>query len=57
MMQQLCGMNALVVYGPQIFQAIGIRELRLSNTLVNFSRFDNMFIAARYGDRFSPAAL
>ncbi|CAK4276855.1 unnamed protein product [Aphanomyces euteiches] len=57
MMQQLCGMNALVVYGPQLFQAIGIHELRLSNTLVNFSRFDNMFIAARFGDRFSRRSL
>ncbi|CAK4071756.1 unnamed protein product [Aphanomyces euteiches] len=57
MMQQLCGMNALVVYGPQLFQAIGVRELRLSNTLVNFSRLDNMFLAARYGDRFSRRTL
>ncbi|KAH9108327.1 hypothetical protein LEN26_014126, partial [Aphanomyces euteiches] len=57
MMQQLCGMNALVVYGPQIFLSIGVHELRLSNTLVNFSRLDNMFLASRFGSRFSRRTL
>ncbi|KAF0692839.1 hypothetical protein As57867_016067, partial [Aphanomyces stellatus] len=49
--QQLCGMNALVVYGPAMFKAIGIKELRLSNTLVNYGRFHEMTFAARVGDR------
>ncbi|KAF0731270.1 hypothetical protein Ae201684P_011650 [Aphanomyces euteiches] len=56
-MQQLSGMNALVGYGPNMFKAVGVRELRLSNTFANFSRLDNMYIAARYGDRFKRRTL
>ncbi|KAH9108728.1 hypothetical protein LEN26_014100 [Aphanomyces euteiches] len=56
-MVQLCGLSALVVYGPQIFQGIGIRELRLSGTLTNFSRLDYMYLAARYGSKFSRRSL
>ncbi|KAF0687526.1 Aste57867_20739 [Aphanomyces stellatus] len=56
-MQQLCGMNALVVYGPAMFKAIGIKELRLSNTLVNFGRFHDMYLAMKLGDRFNRRTL
>ncbi|KAF0687529.1 Aste57867_20742 [Aphanomyces stellatus] len=55
--QQLCGMNALVVYGPAMFNAIGIKELRLSNTLVNFGRFHDMYLAMKMGDRFNRRTL
>ncbi|KAF0691659.1 Aste57867_17158 [Aphanomyces stellatus] len=34
-----------------MFKAIGIKELRLSNTLVNYGRFHEMTFAARVGDR------
>ncbi|CAK4769306.1 unnamed protein product [Aphanomyces euteiches] len=57
MMQQLCGMNALVVYGAQIFKNIGVHELRLANTFVNFSRLDNMYLAMRYGATLSRRTL
>ncbi|ETV93904.1 hypothetical protein H310_12248 [Aphanomyces invadans] len=56
-MQQLCGMNALVVYGPAMFKAIGIRELRLSNSIVNFGRFHDMYLAGKFGDRFNRRTL
>ncbi|CAK4682623.1 unnamed protein product [Aphanomyces euteiches] len=56
-MQQLSGMNALVGYGPNMFKAVGVRELRLSNTFVNFSRLYNMYIAARYGNCFKRRTL
>ncbi|KAF0746797.1 hypothetical protein AaE_007987 [Aphanomyces astaci] len=56
-MQQLCGMNALVVYGPTMFKAIGIHELRLSSTIVNFGRFHDMYLGMKFGDRFNRRTL
>ncbi|KAF0701322.1 Aste57867_8172 [Aphanomyces stellatus] len=56
-MQQLCGFNALLVYGPAMFKALGLRELRLSNTLVNFGRFYDMGQMVHFGDRFSRRTL
>ncbi|ETV93901.1 hypothetical protein H310_12245 [Aphanomyces invadans] len=51
--QQLAGMNAIIAYSNGFFLNIGIRETRISNIIVNFGRFHDMFMAARYLDRFS----
>ncbi|CAK4113342.1 unnamed protein product, partial [Aphanomyces euteiches] len=56
-MQQLAGMSALVVYGPSIFKAIGLADLRLANIFMNYGRTHNMIIAALIGDRFNRRTL
>ncbi|KAF0715338.1 hypothetical protein As57867_003416, partial [Aphanomyces stellatus] len=56
-MQQLSGLNALIVYGPTIFKNIGVRDLRLVNTFVNYGRTHNMILAMAFGDRFHRRTL
>ncbi|KAF0719254.1 Aste57867_1177 [Aphanomyces stellatus] len=40
-----------------MFNAIGTKELRLSNALVNFGRFHDMYLAMKLGDRFNHRTL
>ncbi|KAF0718898.1 Aste57867_1398 [Aphanomyces stellatus] len=51
-MQQLSGLGALIVFGPALFQSLGLVDLRLANTFVNFGRFQNNMVVAALGDRF-----
>ncbi|ETV93903.1 hypothetical protein H310_12247 [Aphanomyces invadans] len=46
-----------MTFGPIVFKSVGLADLRLATTLVYFGRFHDMYLAGKFGDRFSRRAL
>lgn len=50
MLQQLCGMNAFMYFGPNIFESIGFSK-KLFTTISTFVNFASTFLAVALADR------